>query len=185
VVWETQDSSPYKTIGVFFPPNLYRPITLGQGSAVTPVSVMALVRAISSAYILASFKSSSRKYHRNTVTCKGFRWVIIRNSGSDDWVYWYFFTITVDRNSSHIELLNEVCLTNRYEESLTDLRTWITLRGEEDRTVLLTFIFVTRVPSVFMQGTVHTVDFFMEAVENWKIIFTQFFSCSHCSKTSR
>jgi hypothetical protein len=33
-------------------------------------------------------------------------------SGSDDWVYWHFFTITADYNSSHIELLNDVCLTN-------------------------------------------------------------------------
>jgi hypothetical protein len=29
------------------------------------------------------------------------------------------FTITVNYNSSHIELLNAVCLTNLYEESLT------------------------------------------------------------------
>jgi hypothetical protein len=33
--------------------------------------------------------------------------------GFDDWIYWHFFTITVDYNSSHIELLlNDVCLTN-------------------------------------------------------------------------
>jgi hypothetical protein len=31
-------------------------------------------------------------------------------SGLDDWVYWHFFTITVDYNSSHIELLlNDAC----------------------------------------------------------------------------
>jgi hypothetical protein len=43
-------------------------------------------------------------------------------SGFDDWVYWQFFTITFDYNSSHIELLlNDVCLTNLYEESGTDL----------------------------------------------------------------
>jgi hypothetical protein len=36
----------------------------------------------------------------------------------DNWVYWNFFTITVNYNSSHIELLlNDVCLTNLYEES--------------------------------------------------------------------
>jgi hypothetical protein len=41
-------------------------------------------------------------------------------SGFDDWVYWHFFTITVNCNSSHIELLlNDVCLTNYYEDSLT------------------------------------------------------------------
>jgi hypothetical protein len=34
-------------------------------------------------------------------------------SGPDDWIYWHFFTITVEYNSSHIELLlNDVCLTN-------------------------------------------------------------------------
>jgi hypothetical protein len=26
-------------------------------------------------------------------------------SGFDDWIYWQFFTITLDYNSSHIELL--------------------------------------------------------------------------------
>jgi hypothetical protein len=39
----------------------------------------------------------------------------------DDWVYWYFFAITVDYNSSHIELLNYICLENLFEESLTAL----------------------------------------------------------------
>jgi hypothetical protein len=40
------------------------------------------------------------------------------DSGFDDWVYWHFFTITVD----YIELLlNDVYLTNLPEESLTDL----------------------------------------------------------------
>jgi hypothetical protein len=43
-------------------------------------------------------------------------------SECDDWVYWQFFTITVNYNSSHIELiLNDVSLTNLYEESLTNL----------------------------------------------------------------
>jgi hypothetical protein len=41
------------------------------------------------------------------------------DSGFDDWVYWHFFTITVDYDSSDIELLlNDVCLTNLSEESL-------------------------------------------------------------------
>jgi hypothetical protein len=40
----------------------------------------------------------------------------------DGWVYWHFFTIRVDYNSSHIELLfNDVCPTNLYEESLATL----------------------------------------------------------------
>jgi hypothetical protein len=43
-------------------------------------------------------------------------------SGFDDWVYLHFVTITVGYNSSHIELLlNDVCPTNLYEESLTAL----------------------------------------------------------------
>jgi hypothetical protein len=43
-------------------------------------------------------------------------------SGFDDWVYWHFFTITVNYNTLHIELLqNDVSLTNPYEESLTVL----------------------------------------------------------------
>jgi hypothetical protein len=42
------------------------------------------------------------------------------DSGSDDWIYWHFFTITINYNSSHIELLlNDMYLTNLYEESLT------------------------------------------------------------------
>jgi hypothetical protein len=56
------------------------------------------------------------------VTCKGLAWRIITGSGFDDWLYWHFFTITVNYNSWHIELLlNYVCLTNLYEESLTAL----------------------------------------------------------------
>jgi hypothetical protein len=40
----------------------------------------------------------------------------------DDWVYWHVSIITVDYNSSHIELLlNYVCLTNLSQESRTDL----------------------------------------------------------------
>jgi hypothetical protein len=42
----------------------------------------------------------------------GVAWLIIMGSGFDDWVNWHFFTITVDYNSSHTELLpNDVCLT--------------------------------------------------------------------------
>jgi hypothetical protein len=40
-------------------------------------------------------------------------------SGCNDWIYRHFFTITDDYNSSQIELLDDVCLTN--EESLTNL----------------------------------------------------------------
>jgi hypothetical protein len=54
--------------------------------------------------------------------CEGLAWRIIMGSTRrfDDWVYWHFFTITDDYNSSHIELvLNDVCLTNHYEEFFT------------------------------------------------------------------
>jgi hypothetical protein len=51
-----------------------------------------------------------------------FAWLTITGSGFDDWVYWHAFTITVDYNSWHIELLlHDVCLTNLYEESRTHL----------------------------------------------------------------
>jgi hypothetical protein len=48
------------------------------------------------------------------VTYKGLASVMITGSGFGDWVYCYFFTIIVNYNSSHIELLlNDVSLTNR------------------------------------------------------------------------
>jgi hypothetical protein len=47
------------------------------------------------------------------VTCAGLAWLIIMGSGFDDRVHWHVFTITLNYNSSHIELLlNNVCLTN-------------------------------------------------------------------------
>jgi hypothetical protein len=46
----------------------------------------------------------------NTVTYPEFAWLIIMGSGFDDWVYWHFFTITLNYNSSNIELLHDVCL---------------------------------------------------------------------------
>jgi hypothetical protein len=45
-------------------------------------------------------------------------------SGLDDWTYWHFFTITVNYNRSHIELLLHDCLTNLYEESLATGISW-------------------------------------------------------------
>jgi hypothetical protein len=51
------------------------------------------------------------------VMCKQFAWLIIIGSRFDDWVYWHFFRITVDYNSSHSELFLNVS-----EESLTNLR---------------------------------------------------------------
>jgi hypothetical protein len=39
----------------------------------------------------------------------------------DDWVYWHFFTITVNYDSSDIELLNDVYFANFYDESVTNL----------------------------------------------------------------
>jgi hypothetical protein len=50
---------------------------------------------------------------RNIVMCRGFAWLIIMDSGFDDWVYWHFSTIALNSNSSHIEiLLNDFSLTN-------------------------------------------------------------------------
>jgi hypothetical protein len=47
-------------------------------------------------------------------------WLIIMGFGLDDWIYWHFFTITVNYNSSHIELLpNAVWRISHY--SRTDL----------------------------------------------------------------
>jgi hypothetical protein len=47
-------------------------------------------------------------------------------SGFDDLVYWHFFTIIVNYNSSHIELLMmsvlRISMKDLYEESLTNLR---------------------------------------------------------------
>jgi hypothetical protein len=44
------------------------------------------------------------------------------DSEFDDWIYWHFFTITINYNSSHIELLlNDVCIANLSEESVTNL----------------------------------------------------------------
>jgi hypothetical protein len=59
-------------------------------------------------------------------------------SGFDDWVYLHFVTITVNYNSSHIELLNEVCLTNLCEESLPN-EFWILLRDESSLMLRPTF----------------------------------------------
>jgi hypothetical protein len=68
---------------------------------------------------------AARASLRNTVTCKGFAWLLIMVSESDDWIYWPFFTITVNYNSSHIALLlNDVSLPNLCEESRNDL--WLT-----------------------------------------------------------
>jgi hypothetical protein len=55
------------------------------------------------------------------ITYSGLAWLIIMGSSLDDWVYWHFFTITVNYNSSYFQLLlNDVCLTN-----LTEKISWI------------------------------------------------------------
>jgi hypothetical protein len=52
------------------------------------------------------------QYTINSVTYKGLAWRIIMGSIFVDRVYWRFFTITVDYNRSHIELLlNDVYLS--------------------------------------------------------------------------
>jgi hypothetical protein len=55
------------------------------------------------------------------VRYKWFAWLIIMGSGFDDWIYWHFFTITINCNSSHSQLLLNVCLTNLSEESQTNI----------------------------------------------------------------
>jgi hypothetical protein len=45
------------------------------------------------------------RYVMNIATYTGLSCLIIMGSGFDDWVYWHFFTITVNYNSPHIELL--------------------------------------------------------------------------------
>jgi hypothetical protein len=43
----------------------------------------------------------------------GLVWLILMGSRFDDWIYWHFFIITVNYNSTHIELLlHDVCLTH-------------------------------------------------------------------------
>jgi hypothetical protein len=55
---------------------------------------------------------------------EGVAWLIIMGSGFDDRIYWHFFTIAVNYNSSHIELLlNDVCWI--CHESPTDLNLWL------------------------------------------------------------
>jgi hypothetical protein len=54
-------------------------------------------------FIIPSRNSASGQYC--IVTYKGFAWLIIMGSGFDVWIYWHFFTITVNYKNSHIELL--------------------------------------------------------------------------------
>jgi hypothetical protein len=42
---------------------------------------------------------------KRTVKYKGLASLILMGSGSHDWIYWHFYTITVIYNSSHVELL--------------------------------------------------------------------------------
>jgi hypothetical protein len=39
------------------------------------------------------------------VTCRRYAWLIMTGFELDDWIYWRFFTITVNYGSSHTELL--------------------------------------------------------------------------------
>jgi hypothetical protein len=50
----------------------------------------------------------------------GLAWQIIMGSGFNDWIYWHFFIITVNYNSSHIELL----LHNVYLTNLSRISNW-------------------------------------------------------------
>jgi hypothetical protein len=61
---------------------------------------------------LFTLNNSIRSMADHIVSCKGIAWLIIMGSGFYDWIFWHFFTITVDYNSAHTELLLNVCLTN-------------------------------------------------------------------------
>jgi hypothetical protein len=55
------------------------------------------------------------------VTYTVLAWLIIMGSGLGDWIYWHFFTITVNYNSHTFNsfwMPHDSCLTNLYEESL-------------------------------------------------------------------
>jgi hypothetical protein len=59
----------------------------------------------------------------------GFGVTINDGSRFDDWVYWYFFTIAVNYNSSHIELLqNNICLCDESPTALN--QSYVTSDGQ-------------------------------------------------------
>jgi hypothetical protein len=63
--------------------------------------------------VIETALSSYIYFNTYIVMYKWLPWLIIMDSGFDDWIYWHFFTITVNYNSSDIELLlNDICLTN-------------------------------------------------------------------------
>jgi hypothetical protein len=41
-------------------------------------------------------------YTYNIVTYEGFAWRILTGSGMDNWIYWHFFTIIINYNSSQL-----------------------------------------------------------------------------------
>jgi hypothetical protein len=82
----------------------------------------------------------------HTVTYCGFAWLIMMDSGSDDWIYWPFFTITINFDSSHSmtvhnslqSLLNYECLpfflidlvlTHESATSSASVVSWLTLHS--------------------------------------------------------
>jgi hypothetical protein len=53
----------------------------------------------------------------------GFSWLLIMSSGFDDWVYWHFFTVTINYYSSHTILTAEASLrsASRSTADLNDM----------------------------------------------------------------
>jgi hypothetical protein len=45
-------------------------------------------------------KIKKTQLNKHSVTCTVFAWLIIMDSGRDDWAYWYFFTTTLNYDSS-------------------------------------------------------------------------------------
>jgi hypothetical protein len=69
-------------------------------------------------------KATQRKNWNKIIYCHvwGFAWRIKIGSVFDDWIYWHFFTITTNYESSHIELLLNHELRLLSDECSHDLR---------------------------------------------------------------
>jgi hypothetical protein len=76
--------------------------------------------------------------------CHIFGVVMTNNNGFwiwYDWVYWHFFTITVNYDSSHNELLlSDVCLMNLYQDSLEFKNKLPFITASEPKVPLLLFM---------------------------------------------
>jgi hypothetical protein len=67
----------------------------------------------------------SGSYSNRTVTCREKAWLIMMDSGFDDWIYWHFFTITLNYNSSRRSRYPSGL---RHEQSSTARKPWLRVR---------------------------------------------------------